>query len=129
MLALIVAAIGAGLFTYLRDIIRWLIRRHRATAPEVVEQQKVHEAVRQADESLLVVVRSRDQLEADNKRLRDERTAEAVRHAEERAAWLAERSELRQEIEDMEHRWRGALDDLARLRARHGFTDESKPPA
>lgn len=124
VLALVIAVIGAGIFTYIRDAVRWFIRRHKDSDPEVVEERKVREAVRQADESLLVVVRSRVELVADNQRLREERAELETRHAAERAEWIRERAALRQDIEDMEARLRSALDDLSRLRVRHGLTDD-----
>lgn len=76
---------------------------------------------REIDANLLTVAKAKDELEADNERLRQEREETAVRHAAERAEWAQERASLRAEIADMEMKLRSLLDELAELRTRHGI--------
>ena len=99
-----------------------------SSTPDKIEQQKIHDQVAQADQSIMVVSRSRDALELDNQRLRQEiaelaarRDADRVRHDAERAEWKAERAELRLEIDAMEDRLQKALNEVQALKQRHGM--------
>lgn len=121
-LTLLGILVTGGLFSYARDLIKFLAQRRRQSAPERKEQQKIHDAVAQADASLLVVAKSRDELLEDNQRLREERREQDSRHAAERAEWAAERAALKRDIEAMENRLRTALDDLGVLKLRHSLT-------
>lgn len=129
VLTIVLALIAAGGAGYVRDLIVAALKRRRdKLTPAAAQQAAIHEAVRQADESLIVTGRSRDALVADNERLRAERTEIERRHALDRAEWARERAELRAEIEEMEARWRKALDDLGQLKARHGLTGPVADP-
>lgn len=125
-LALISALLGAGVLGYARELIKWLVaRRKNRKTPAQVEAteaaEKVHQAVIQADESLIVVARARDILYQDNAALRAERVEQDRRHALDRAEWARERAELRAELDAVDARLRAALDEVAVLRTRHGF--------
>ena len=129
--ALLGAAIGAGLLQTIGSGIKLIIGWRRASTPEKIEQQKIHDQVAQADQSIMVVSRSRDALEHDNVRLRQEIAERVLRHAEdnrrhdvERAEWREERAELRREIDAMEDRLQTTLDELQALKQRHGMTGE-----
>ena len=103
-----VALIAGGGLKYLLD---WVKDRKRARDA----------SPRQVDASILTVSKAKDELEADNERLRRERQEDAARHASERAEWMRERAALRQEIADMENKLRSLLDEIAELRTRHGI--------
>jgi hypothetical protein len=111
-----------GLVGYIRDALKYLARRRQQSDPERKQQEAIHTAVAQADASLLVVAKSRDELLEDNQRLREERREQDSRHAAERAEWAKERAELKRDIEAMENRLRTALNDLGVLKARHSLT-------
>lgn len=120
------AAIGAGLLQMIGKAAQWLIGWKRSSAPERREQQKIHDQVAQADQSIIVVARSRDALERDNERLREtmdkaeaRHAAENERHDRERAEWAAERAVLRTEIDEIEDRLHAALNEVQALRERH----------
>jgi hypothetical protein len=88
---ILIALLGAGILSFLKDFVKWMVTRHRASQPDQVESRRIHESVRQADESVIVVARARGELERDNERLRAEIAETAKRHAQERAEWFAER--------------------------------------
>lgn len=133
---ILAAALGAGLLDMIARGISWVVKRRSMSRPEVVEQQKVHAAVAEADASLAVVARSRDELEDDNRRLREQNELERARFDEDRAAWraervemLAERAEMRADLDRMEGRLREALDEVQALKERYRKQEqeESKP--
>ncbi len=113
--AVVVALIAAGLLNYVRDAVKAIRARRAASTPEA--RDALH--VTAADQSLLVVVKARDELADDNERLRTTITEERARHAEDRATWAAEKLELRQEIDDLESKLRALLDEVTSLRERH----------
>jgi phage shock protein A len=125
---LLAAALGAGVLQTLGAGIKLLFHWRRTSTPEKIEQQKIHDQVAQADQSIMVVSRSRDALELDNVRLRQEIAERVARHAEdirrhevERVEWREERAELRREIDAMEARLQKALDEVQALKQRHGM--------
>jgi predicted nucleic acid-binding Zn-ribbon protein len=86
------------------------------------DRKRVKDATpREIDANILTVSKAKDELEADNARLRAERAEDVARHAGERAEWMRERAALRQEIADMENKLRSLLDEIAELRTRHGI--------
>ena len=107
-LQLAVALIGGGALQYVANYLRDR-KRERDAHP------------REVDANILTVSKAKDELEADNARLRAERSEDAARHASERAEWMRERAALRQEIADMENKLRSLLDEIAELRTRHGI--------
>lgn len=111
----LVALIGAGLLNFARDGIKALVAGRRARTPEARESY----TVAAADESLLVVAKARDELEKDNARLRAERTEEDRRHAVDRETWALEKVQLRSEIDALEVKLRGLLDEFTALKSRH----------
>lgn len=119
---ILIAILTGGLLAYVRDLVKWIYERHQASKPDRIEAQKIHESVAQADQSVIVVARARDLLAADNARLRIEIAEDAKRHAADRAEWTAERAELRREIDELEERLRGALDEVRALKAKHNMT-------
>ena len=110
----VVALIGAGVLSYLRDFAKGWRSRKEARTPEAREAL----AVGVADKSLLVVAKARDELEEDNARLRVTIVEERNRHAEDRAQWVAEKSRLRAEIDALEGKLRALLSEVEDLRHR-----------
>lgn len=104
--------IGA-LATLLGSGVAWVVNvlraRHRERAAE--PQNKL-------DANLITVVRARDELEADNDRLRGQMREEREQHANERAEWARERSSLREQVEHLESRLRALLDEVTELKTR-----------
>lgn len=112
----VVALIGAGLLSYGRDSLRaWKARRDQRlpSARDAI-------SVREADASLLVVAKARDELEEDNRRLRVTISEERHRHAEDRATWAQEKSVLRGEIDALEAKLRALLAEVTALRTKTG---------
>ena len=126
LVTLVAAALGAGALDMVRQGIRWVLTRRRQSTPEAKEARRIHEAVAQADESIVVVARTRDALVADNQRLREEIMEINARRIAERAEWAAERAELRAELEAMERRREAALAEVQALKAKHGFNDRTR---
>lgn len=110
----ITALIGAGVLTYVRDAVRAIRARRTAATPEA--REALHVAT--ADQSLLVVAKARDELVEDNTRLRVTIAEERTRHAEDRAQWAREKAHLRAEIDSLEAKLRGLLDEVTALRTR-----------
>ena len=103
-----VALIAGGGLKYLLDWLRDRKRKRDETPSEV-------------DASLLTVSKARDELEADNARLRAERAEDHARHAGERAEWQRREAALRSEIEHLEARLRALLDEVTDLKRRNGL--------
>lgn len=112
--AILIALIGAGLLKYAIDFIKWLRQRHMDRRPEA---QTAHQ-IATVDQSLAVVARARDELEADNARLRAQQAESDARHERERSEWYAERMQLRGEIADLERRLRELLNEVQTIRIR-----------
>lgn len=132
IITIIVALIGAGLFSWLRDVWKDWHKRRQATQPAAVASEQAHDGVRLVNESVLAVAQSQRQLTEDNARLRAER-AEVdarwqheremleARHARDRASWEAEKIELKRELDAIEDKWRRALDELIEFKTRTGL--------
>lgn len=124
--SVLVALIAAGLLKYAIDGIRWLSARRRARSPEARESL----SMTTVDQSLTIVAKARDELEADNALLRamlaEERAASASResdlirrHASDRSEWATEKASMRAEIDNLQDRLRAMLDELEDLKRRH----------
>lgn len=114
--AIVVAALGAGLLSYLRDAFK--VWRNRSKAATPAGRDAIY--VETADKSLLVVAKARDELGEDNARLRLSIVEERSRHAEDRAQWATEKRELRAEIDSLESKLRALLNEVSALRTRTG---------
>jgi predicted RNase H-like nuclease (RuvC/YqgF family) len=132
--ALLYALLLAGFGKYLIDFFRLIKRHWSASRPEMVAEAQVHRQVEIANQSVVTVTRSTERLEADNERLRQEITEISERYSADRQAWWTERTQLvaehvaarlecRKEIEalkddvdELEGKWRAALDQLAGMR-------------
>lgn len=112
---ILVALITAGLLKYAVDALRWLSKRRR----EGTSASRDAFAVVTADQSLAVVARARDELEADNARLRAEMAEKDDRHDRERDRWDAKEKTLRREIDTLERKVRDILDELEQIKLRH----------
>lgn len=113
--SILVALIAAGLLSYVRDAIKAIRHRRYAASPEGIASANVAAA----DGSLLVVVKARDELEADNARLRLELTETRARYTEDRNHWGAEKAEMRGEIDALSAKLRALLAEVEDLRTRH----------
>lgn len=112
---ILVALIAAGLLKYSVDLARWWANRRKERSPE--GQQVASLAT--VDQSLAVVARARDELEADNARLRAWLAEVDARHTAERAVWAEEKAAMRAEIHDLERRLREMLAEVESLKIRH----------
>jgi len=112
--AILIALISAGLLKYAVDAVKAFRLSRRAKTPEARGSQ----AIATVDQSLAVVAKARDELEADNARLRAQQAESDARHASERAEWVTERAALRSEIADLERRLREILTEVQSLRMR-----------
>lgn len=111
---------GVAVLGFVRD---WLNKRRSAPS--------------RMDANVLTVGLARDQLAADNERLRAEIRETSERHANERSEWYQERAEknrahaldraewerredaMRAEIDELEQKVRALLDEVVSLRSRH----------
>lgn len=128
---IVVALIGAGALSFLRDGIKALRHRWNESSAEALERKADEHEMDNADKSSIRLIRENTALASRNEQLYAELARSDQRHAAERDAWLAERSTLRAEAEareaalraeldDMERRLRDMLDELVELRTRHG---------
>ncbi|WP_432482605.1 hypothetical protein [Kineococcus esterisolvens] len=116
---LLVALIGAGLLNFVRDGIKAL--RARRERDSTAGRQAAH--VSAVDQSLLVVVKARDELAEDNERLRAMLAQERQGRAEDNERAAARERAYREEIEALETRVRAILSELEALRTRHAPGD------
>lgn len=118
-------AIGAGLRYVHTTYKAWRERRANAPTPAAAERAET-------DANVLTMARVRDELEADNERLRTTLAQREAQHATDRAEWRDERRDLKQEIERLEVVVRAQAADAARqyaalleqftdLKTRHGL--------
>jgi len=112
--AIVVALLGAGILTFLRDGLKALRLRRRAATPAGRDALYLETA----DKSLLVVAKARDELGEDNARLRLSIVEERSRHAEDRAQWARDKAVLRGEIDALEGKLRALLNEVSALRTR-----------
>ncbi|MDT8915772.1 hypothetical protein [Amycolatopsis sp. PS_44_ISF1] len=111
----LVALIAAGLLKYAVDLAKWWSARRKRKSPEGVQSANLATL----DQSLAVVARARDELEADNARLRSQLAESDARHAAERATWAEEKASMKAEIHDLERRLREMLAEIENLKIRH----------
>jgi septal ring factor EnvC (AmiA/AmiB activator) len=118
--------LALALFQAFARVLKWAMDRWRGNRPSVVEEKKIHAAVQQADESIIVIAKSRDALAADNERLRAVIIDTDAERARERAEGRAERAELRaeidsleQQLDSMEKQLENALVELRKLKEKH----------
>lgn len=109
----VIVSTGLGGFL-VRELRDWRNRRRNRRT----DADRVREDI---DGNILTVVKARDELEADNGRLRDEIRETNTRHAHDRAEWSRERTALRAEIEHLEAKLRALLDEVTDLKTRHGI--------
>jgi hypothetical protein len=106
--------ITAGLLKYCVDFIKWLRARREAKTPEA---QKITQ-IATVDQSLAVVARARDELEADNTRLRQQLHESDARHEADRVRWELRDKMRREEIEILESKLRQLLTEVEKLKDR-----------
>ncbi len=117
--AILIALIGAGLLKYAVDFFKWLKSRREEQAPE---RQRAH-TIATVDASLAVVARARDELEADNDRLRRQMAESDARHEDDRARWELRDKARREEIEVLERKLRALLHEVEKLKDQHTFDE------
>ncbi len=117
--------LSAGLAGFFRGQWKaWLVRR-RVRAEDVADRRHMTEI----DGSLLTVVRARDELEDDNRRLREQLAEERQRRVEDEARHQRERDEqearhererdaLRAEVDRLEEKLRECLAEVQDLKQR-----------
>ena len=113
--AILIALISAGLLKYLVDAIKAFRRGHLSKSPEALKGQQIATV----DQSLAVVARARDELEADNARLRLQMAEQDARHEAERARWEVRDQARREEIEMLEVKLRQLLAEVEKLKDLH----------
>ena len=114
--AIAIALIGAGILNYLKEFVKWWNSRQEANTPE--GQQAANLAT--VDQSLAVVARARDELEADNSRLRGIIAEQDARFSAEIARRDAREASLQEEIVRLERKCREILSEIEGLKLRHG---------
>lgn len=117
--AVLIALIGAGLLKYAVDFFKWLRARREAKQPEAVKAA----TIATVDQSLAVVARARDELEADNARLRAQMAEADARHEADRARWELRDKLRREEIEVLEAKLRALLVEVEKLKDRHLYDE------
>lgn len=121
-------ALSVGVINLAERGIRSAINRRKATRPEAIEKQKIHDAVAAADESIAVVAKARDELAEDNRLLREQSSIERQRYDKDlgylrlRVSELeSERTVMRKEIDSMEEMLRQALREIEEMKNRYGI--------
>lgn len=121
-------ALSVGVINLAERGIRSAIARRKATRPEAIQKQRVHDAVAAADESIAVVAKARDELAEDNKLLREQSSIDRQRYDKDlgylrlRVSELeAERTVMRKEIDSMETMLRQALREIEEMKNRYGI--------
>lgn len=117
---IIVALIGAGLLTFLRDGIRAVRRRWSESSADVLERKAAELDMDAADKSSIRLIRENTALAARNEQLYAELTRSDARHVAEIEMRDRREALMRAEMDDMERRLRDMLDELVELRTRHG---------
>ncbi len=111
-----VALIGAGLLNYVKEILTWWRNRRISNTPEAKEAA----SIATVDQSLTVVAKARDELEADNTRLRGQIADQDARFVAEIARRDAREASLMEEITRLETKVREILAEVESLKFRHG---------
>lgn len=114
----VVALLGAGILGYARSGYQGLRARFSSSN---AGSQRMH-TISEADQSLLVIARARDELGEDLDRCRRERAEDVSRFVDERTAWELERIQLKNEINRLEKRLRELLNELIEFRNRNGLS-------
>lgn len=114
-----VALITAGALTYIRDGIKAFRARRGAKQPEA----RTSAAISTVDQALAVVARSRDELEADNERLRRQGDEDRARYEADRARWDLREAAMREEIAALETKLRALLAEVEQMKDRHTFDE------
>ena len=117
--AILIALISAGLLKYAVDVLRWIKARRHAQSPEAQRSM----AISTVDQSLAVVARARDELEADNDRLRKQLSESDARHEADRVRWEYRDQMRREEIEVLEAKLRQLLTEVEKLKDRTLFDE------
>jgi chromosome segregation ATPase len=111
--AIIIALVAAGALDWARSLVQARSQRKRLALATASPDGRAHAQLEFADQSILVVAKARDELEADNDRLRatlvetrQDRANLVAEHAKEREAWRLEREALRAEVDDLSTRLR-----------------------
>lgn len=112
---IIAALITAGLLKLTIDAVRWIVRRYKAGSPESQHSRTIETV----DQSLDVVAKARDELEADNALLRALLVEERAAHTADRREWEAREATYRAEIDKLEEKVREILAELEGLKRRH----------
>lgn len=115
---ILVALIAAGLLKYLIDGLKWFSSRRKLGTPEA----KAAFTLTTVDQSLTIVAKARDELEADNARLRAQMAEADARHATEMARRDAREAGLHEEILRLETKVREILAEVESLKFRHTDT-------
>jgi chromosome segregation ATPase len=117
--AILIALISAGLLKYAVDAVKAFRNRARARTPEALQATQIATV----DQSLAVVARARDELEADNSRLRLQMAEAEARHEADRARWELRDKSRREEIEVLEAKLRQLLTEVEKLKDRHLYDE------
>ncbi len=117
--AILIALISAGLLKYAVDFFKWLRSRKEQRTPEAARVA----TIATVDASLAVVARARDELAADNVRLRSQLTETDARHAAEMARRDLREKAMREEIAVLESKLRALLTEVENLKDRHLYDD------
>lgn len=111
--AIIIALVAAGALDWARSLVQARSQRKRLALATASPDGRAHAQLEFADQSILVVAKARDELEADNDRLRatltevrQDRSNLVAEHAKEREAWRLEREAMRAEIDELSTRLR-----------------------
>jgi SMC interacting uncharacterized protein involved in chromosome segregation len=106
--------LSAGLASFVTSQWRAWRARHRARQEDTADRRHMTEI----DGSLLTVVRARDELEDDNRRLREQLAEERRMRAEDQARHERERNSMRAEMDRLEDRLRELLLEVQDLKLR-----------
>jgi hypothetical protein len=100
-------------------LLKWIKSRRDGRTPEA--RQATHVAT--VDQSLTVVARARDELEADNARLRAQGAEDRARYEADRARWELRETAMRNEIDALEAKIRALLTEVEKMKDRHTFDE------
>ncbi len=120
---IITTLITAGLLKALIDLVKWAYARRTTKRAAEAPEAKQAASIATVDQSLAVVARARDELEADNIRLREQLAESDARHEADRARWELRDKARREEIEVLEAKLRALLAEVEKLKDRHTFDD------
>lgn len=116
---ILVALIAGGLLTVARDAYKAFRFRRVQQLPEARQALTISTV----DQSLAVVAKARDELEADNERLRRQQAEDHARYEADRARWELRESAMRAEIDALEQKLRDLLREVENMKDRHAFDE------